>query len=292
MEQKKRKLSEDLKKFDPSLIKAVAIDIDGTLINDKAICTPRTEKAVKDLIASGREVYIVTGRGTATAMSFAKQIGLPKYMINYNGASVWNFKTEQREYTDYISVETAPKLVEIIRKHDVLAFLYSDDNLHYERDHALLSQYLERAQIASYKINFDEIEAGSFQKFFIMGAEDVIYKLAEDIKRAFKADLSWFLTTPGLHNATQKNDPALCLEIMQKGVNKGVGLERLLKAQNISMEEVVAFGDDSNDIEMLEMVGWGIAMDNAQKTVKKVSNAQTLSHIDDGVAYFIEEYLL
>lgn len=295
MEQIKRKLQEDLKLFDPTAIKAVAIDIDGTLgmiIDHHTTCTERTEQAVKNLIKTGREVYLVTGRGTLTAMPFAKQLELPEYMINYNGGSIWSVQQQQRIQENYIDTSVASRLVNVLKNHDVLAFVYSNDDLYHEIDHPLLPVYLQRTRIQCYKAPLKELDPSSFLKLFIMGDEENILKLAEDVKRTFKAELSWFLTTPGLHNLANPDDPCLCLEIMSGGVNKGICLENLLKTQNISMEEVVAFGDDSNDIEMLDMVGWGIAMTNANDAVKKVARAETIANTDNGVAYFIEKYLL
>ena len=293
MEDLKIKLDKDLQDFDAKKIKAVAIDIDGTLINDKSLCTERTEKAVKDLIKTGREVYIVTGRAVTTAMAFAKQVAVPKYMINYNGGAVWNVELQKREFEQTIDHQTVKDLLKLIRNYNnVMALVYSDDQYYYENENTYLKQYLNRVIIQGHKLSLDDLPEGSFQKFFIMGDDADIQKLYKEIEESCSDEVSMFLTTPGMHNAANPDTPARCIEIMAYGVNKGNTLKKLLASQNISMDEVVSFGDDTNDIEMLQMSGWGVAMENARPSVKDAARVETLSHKDDGVAYFIEKYLL
>ena len=292
MEDLKIKLDKDLQDFDAKKIKAVAIDIDGTLINDKSLCTERTEKAVKDLIKTGREVYIVTGRAVTTAMAFAKQVATPKYMINYNGGAVWNFDLQIREYEQNVVPRAVKDILKLIRNYNVMTLVYSDDEYYYENENEYFEQYLKRAITRGYKLSLDDLPEGSFQKFFIMGDDADIQKLYKEIEESCSDEVSMFLTTPGMHNAANPDTPARCIEIMAYGVNKGNTLKKLLASQNISMDEVVSFGDDTNDIEMLQMVGWGVAMENGRPSVKEAARLETLSHKDDGVAYFIEKYLL
>lgn len=293
MENLKIKLDKDLQDFDAKKIKAVAIDIDGTLINENSFCTERTEKAVKDLIKTGREVYIVTGRAITTSMSFAKQVAIPKYMINYNGGAVWNFDLQIREYEQTIVPRAVKDILKLIRNYnDIMALVYSEDEYYYENENEYFKEYLKRAITKGHKLILDKLPVNSFQKFFIMGDDTDIQKLYKEVEESCSDEISMFLTTPGMHNAANLDTPARCIEIMAYGVNKGNTLKKLLASQNISMDEVVSFGDDTNDIEMLRMSGWGVAMNNAIPSVKDAARLETLSHKDDGVAYFIEKYLL
>ena len=292
MENIKIKLDQDLQDFDAKKIKAVAIDIDGTLINEHSLCTERTKKAVKDLIETGREVYIATGRAITTSMAFAEQVAIPRYMINYNGGAVWNFELQIREYEQTVVPRAVKDILKLIRNYNVMTLVYSDDQYYYENENEYLEQYLKRAITRGFKLPLEEIPEGSFQKFFIMGDDDDIQKLYKEIGDSCSDGISMFLTTPGMHNAANPDTLARCIEIMAYGVNKGSTLKALLASQNISMDEVVAFGDDTNDIEMLQMSGCGVAMNNARPIVKEAARVETLSHKDDGVAYFIEKYLL
>jgi len=277
--------------FDSTKIRAIAIDIDGTLANHESKCSLRTEQAVKKLIETGREVYIVTGRGTKTAMSYALQCGIPKNMINYNGGTIWNFENKKKEFEKCIGMYEALNILQILNKYQVLAFIYSDDEFYYEIENELLERYLDRVTIKGIKRSLEELPLDSFQKVFIMADDEVTNEIYSELKELNNENLYTIMTTPGIHSKYD-NKLIRCIEIMHKSVNKGRTLKQLLDSKGISLEETVAFGDDTNDIEMISMVGWGVAMENAIPDLKKVARFETLSNQEDGVAIFIENFLL
>ena len=82
------------------------------------------------------------------------------------------------------------------------------------------------------------------------------------------------------------------LEILDKRVNKGTGVKSLADALGIKPDEIMALGDQENDIAMIEFAGMGVAMDNAIPSVKEVANFVTKSNLEDGVAYAIEKFVL
>ncbi len=292
MEDIKSQLKQDLKDFDKDKIKVVAIDIDGTLVNSETKCSEHTEKTVKKLIETGKEVYIVTGRVSATAMHFANQVGIQKYMINSNGAIIWDMKAQKQIYEKNMQSEDVKFLVDLIRKNKFMCMMYSGNEYFYENVNSYQEQYLSRAAVPGNEQSFDTLDFSAIQKFFIMSDAEDILKFHEEITKKFGDSLTILLTTPGLHNMANPDSPAKCVEIMAKDVNKGNTLKYFVESQGFSMDEVVAFGDDINDTEMLKMAGWGIAMNNARPAVKEAARAETLSNNDNGVAYFIENYLL
>ena len=81
------------------------------------------------------------------------------------------------------------------------------------------------------------------------------------------------------------------LEITAPGVSKGSAVIRLADELGVPREEIIAFGDQLNDVDMLESVGYGVAMANAEEEVKAVAERVTLPHDDDGVALVLEEFL-
>ncbi|MGL4367535.1 MAG: Cof-type HAD-IIB family hydrolase [Brevinemataceae bacterium] len=282
-----------MKNFNPDKIRAVAIDIDGTLLNDQLQCSEKTISAIKKLINTGREVYIVTGRGTSTALPFAKICGIPNYMINFNGASIWNMTTNSSVFESYINTKEAIDILRIIRQNNVLAIVYSQHEFFYELENEFMTQYLQKIKVQGFKKSLEELPLDSFLKILIIDQDpQKIKTIHEEIQQLHKDNLYTVITSPGLHDSPESTNPSLYIEIMNKNVNKGKSLEYLLSKHHISMADTVAFGDDTNDIEMLSSVGWGIAMKNARPSVKEAAPLETLSNNDDGVAYFIEKYLL
>jgi len=81
------------------------------------------------------------------------------------------------------------------------------------------------------------------------------------------------------------------VEIFSKGVSKYNAIKVLMKLENIDNMDVIAFGDGLNDVDMVNMCGIGVAMENALDSVKDISNYVTISHNDDGVIYFLRGYL-
>ncbi len=82
------------------------------------------------------------------------------------------------------------------------------------------------------------------------------------------------------------------IEIVRSGLSKAVGLERVCASFDIPAKNVIAFGDEDNDIEMLQFAGTGVAMSNAIPQLKEVANTITLSNEEDGIAHFLEKHVL
>ncbi|WP_419151931.1 HAD-IIB family hydrolase [Aeribacillus alveayuensis] len=84
---------------------------------------------------------------------------------------------------------------------------------------------------------------------------------------------------------------SICLENNIYGVNKAVGLQKIASYYNIPQERIIAFGDEDNDLEMLQYAGLGVAMGNAIPEVKAAANYVTKTNEEDGVALFLQEVL-
>lgn len=82
------------------------------------------------------------------------------------------------------------------------------------------------------------------------------------------------------------------LEFMKKGCNKAIGIEKLAQHLKIRREEIITIGDASNDKEMIEYAGFGVAMGNAEDEIKKLADFITKSNEEDGVAYVIEKFII
>lgn len=281
--------------FDPKKIKAVGIDIDGTLINSQEICTPRTEATIKNLIKTGRKIFIVTGRSTSAAISYARQIGLEDYMITYNGACIYDLRQNKTIRTIAVGLQEAKGAIHVARNNRLLVLAFADDICYYEQENEILPQYLKRLNGQKMETIFgslDDAPMDRFVKILLLGYDKEIMRAYKELKDLHDENIYAILTTPGFRDPKNPDTALTCIEVMSCKVNKGKTLEYLLEQQGIRIHEALAFGDDNNDIEMLSMVGWGVAMDNAKEAVKICSNDITLSNDQDGVADFIEKKIL
>ena len=80
-------------------------------------------------------------------------------------------------------------------------------------------------------------------------------------------------------------------EIIRAGMNKAIGLQKIASHYNIPQDRIIAFGDEDNDLEMLQYAGHGVAMGNATDEVKNVANKKTKTNEEDGIAYYLKEVL-
>jgi hydroxymethylpyrimidine pyrophosphatase-like HAD family hydrolase len=114
-----------------------------------------------------------------------------------------------------------------------------------------------------------------------MGPEAQIHLLEEKLNERFGSDIHIYRSRPTY------------LELAPRAISKATGLALILNRYfNIGMEEVMAFGDNYNDIEMLRQVGWGVAVSNARDEVKAVANEIAGDAKQDGVAEVVEKYFL
>ena len=117
-------------------------------------------------------------------------------------------------------------------------------------------------------------------KLLLAGEPDELNRCQEMLKRRYDGLLEIYKSAP------------YYLELMPFGVSKGSMLPGLLENIGVSREELLAFGDSFNDLTMIGYAGMGVAMDNADPEVKRISNFVCESNDDDGVARFIEKYVL
>ncbi len=242
-------------------IKILAIDVDGTIVKKKSKCSKYTVETIKKI--TNQDVYIVTGRAFQKTLPVAKQLEIPKYSINCNGSAIWEISTNQLIYEKIINPEIIDDVVRFLRKFKVLSSFYSKTGVDY---------FFPKNK--------------PLQKIFSIGTKKEIIRLHSELSKKY----SEYLTVMLFDRLFLSK---FCyLEIIPKNVSKGDTLKYLANSQGVSMEEVAAFGDDINDIEMLKMAGCGVAMGNANDTVKNIADCVTLTNKEDGVADFINKYIL
>lgn len=238
----------------------IALDLDGTLLDEERMISERNQQAIKKALAAGKIVCIATGRGIKSALEHVQILGLNGPYVTANGSEVWADETTllSRHNLEHSMVA---RLIEVADRLNIWYWSYTQDGL------------LSRE-------NFDgDIERVNWLKLGFYD-EDV-----SKLKAAYSVIKDW----PGLEisNSHPKN-----IEINPPGINKAVGLRVVCERLGLSMSEVIACGDSLNDTEMIKAVGLGVAMGNAQPEVKQVADAVTVTNEEHGVAETIETYLL
>lgn len=255
------------------MIKLAAFDVDGTL-RDRDYLPESTKAAVARLKESGVTVVLCTGRSEYEMAGLRRELGID-WAVTCNGSHI-GYRGKTAFGTAFPKETVARWLQEAERAGHTL-LLYSSDSMLTNREHC---DYFRRAQQ----------EIGFMEPILLRSGDGVpdIYQCIvfgrEDEQHAYVG------AEPGAYYLHRWRDWAF--DINPGGMNKAVGLYRLIEHLGISSGEAAAFGDGLNDLEMLESVGTGIAMGNAGDELKGRARFVTKTLHEDGIAYAVDKWIL
>lgn len=269
-------------------IRLFVSDVDGTILPSGGKVSDRTKAAIAAAAEMGVPFVIVTGRWYPSARDVARALGQNEgYMIIANGGAVVDMDGNPlKEWT--IPEADARKVYEILCKYDVSRHSFVR-NAMYRMNTRALGKWLQKS-MKSYvgqgngcKIVNDDAEA--FEKFALAAAYKMeAYSDDHALLQAAREELrgAGFCVSSSLPDN---------LEIVGQGMGKGVAVRWLAEHLGARMDECMAFGDNTNDLPMLEAVGWPVAVGNAVDELKKCAKIIAPRCDEDGVAQMIERAL-
>jgi len=259
-------------------VKLVAIDVDGTLLNDQYQITDRTKKSLARVREAGAKVILATGRGPGSCYPIIEELQLIDPMITHNGAVILETGTRK------VKLEVGYKAAELF---PIIQFC-RERKLHFDVNTSLdmyIEGFSEDAEYMYEKFFMNPTRVSDASqidsqivKFTIFAKEHIIDNVFEEIKPLFP---QWSIIRSG----------EMFIDVIHPRATKGFALQTLMNEYGIKKEEVIAFGNYYNDLEMLELAGIGVAMDNSPEPVKEKANRVTLSNNEDGVALVLEEII-
>ncbi|WP_353092772.1 Cof-type HAD-IIB family hydrolase [Tissierella praeacuta] len=266
--------------------KLVATDMDGTLLNSSNQVSERTKKAIENAKAKGVHVVLSTGRVLKSALSYSRTLDLRNPIVACNGAIIVD-ETGNIIYRRPIDNSLVKEIVNIARNNNIYYHFY-DENRFYSHTKVdeILKFYSEGDESNRIDIKiFDNIEE-------ITKIKDLnIYKFlfVDDDKNKLQ-NLRTELNK--LNNIETSSSWSNNIEAMGLNVSKGMALSELCNNLKINPEEVIAIGDNENDLSMINFAGLGVAMENGAESIKKQADYVTASNDEDGVAKVIEKFVL
>ncbi len=266
------------------MFKLIISDMDGTLLNDQKQVSEYTKKAIHKLESHGAKFTLATGRIYPAAKSYAQELGIVTPLICCNGAVIVDPVTDEVLYGRPLSKEVGLKVIEICEAYGVYYHLYDKNTIYSNRMEKSIAYYAEftKSLPESCQIRTEIIESASevFDKteIYKIGAYYDNSERAMDMRKA----LEKIPGTSGFKSLETMFD------VLMKDTNKGTALKHLCSLLGVEINEVVAFGDNENDLEMLQTAGYGIAMGNAEDFVKEVADHVADTNEADGVRQAIE----
>jgi Cof subfamily protein (haloacid dehalogenase superfamily) len=273
-------------------IRLIAIDLDGTLLNSKVELTQENRDALQRAHDAGIEIVLGTGRRHDFALPIAESLGFELWMFSSNGA-ITRSTIGETFHRDMLPKETALLLSRAMRRyrnHMVLTFDRRDKGAIVCESHAQLYEVIQRwmeknAPFIEYvspiedALVEDPIQAMFCGPVALMEEAQITLDAAE-----FRASFTAL--------KTQYDHRDLCIvDILNAGCSKGHALERWANYRGFDRSEVMAIGDNYNDVEMLTFAGHPVIMGNACEELKQQGWAVTLHHDEHGVAATIEQVL-
>ena len=267
-------------------VRLIALDLDGTLLNDAKELTERTQRALEAASRSGIEVVLSTGRPVTALTQKVAHFPYIKYALTADGARIENLRTGELLFEGLIPKEMVKPIYDIFDDYDVIEEIYIKGQGYIsERDIDHLEEYTTNPAHAAY--------ARRTRK----RVEDIHDLLDQDIDKAHALFKSFEDREDAMRRIREIADLELCdafpinLEVSAPGINKGEGLKILGEKLGIETKDMMAFGDSNNDAAMLQTAGVAVVMDNAYESVKEMADVIAPSNEEDGVAAVIEQML-
>jgi len=263
--------------FDPASVRAVAMDMDRTILPSSLKLSPATLRAVAGLRDAVIEPIIATGRMFASTRPYALELGITAPVICYQGALIADPATGRWLQHRPIDVPIALEVIAAVRRECFHMNVYVDDELCVERPTPEASTYAEHARLEMHVVgDFDRWLTRPTTKIVIVGEPGPLDDLDVRLRDRFGDRLFIAKSLP------------IFLEVASPGVSKGAALEFVCERLGVDPADTIAFGDGANDHELLETAGFGVAVADAEPSLLEIADWTVPPVAQDGVASFLD----
>lgn len=285
------------------MIKLIASDMDGTLLNAQMQISPENIKAIKYAQKMGAEFLVATGRTRNEALPLLQSAGLETGYININGAQVYDTKGNL-VLEKPIPRDKALEVIKVLKKSGLYfevasgEHVYSDSRIRRISNVSDLlvdlNKHLSLKSVVSFAGGSDQVLNVTFVDSFERLFENPNFKVMKFVvfdpagPQAFNKIRQEIKKIGGLVGTASSSTN---LEINNESAQKGIALLDYGQSKNISSNEIMAIGDNFNDESMIKMAGVGVAMDNAVPEIKALASFITKNNNDSGVAHAIYSFI-
>ena len=261
----------------------IIFDMDDTLLTSENKVSETTKDYLLKVQQLGYKLTLASGRPTEGMLAVAKELELDKYgsyIMSYNGGQTIDVANQTVIAKQSVSKAYFDRIVDFCRQQDMLVLTYYEGQIVIEGTHKYMGVEAELTGMPM--IQVDDIKAHvqtDVPKAMAVADEDKVAHMFATEATQFTDDLAVTISKP------------FFLEFMSKGVSKGAAIRSLAEQRQLSVDNMIAFGDSANDLDMIETVGTGIAMGNALEIVKEKAQHVTKSHDADGIPFILAQLL-
>lgn len=275
------------------MIKLVAIDMDGTLLDTSKKLPEENRVTIESYASKGIIFAFCTGRVMNELELISGELPSVRYAITCNGAYVKDLKTDNPNneiFSHSLTMEDVKHIFYTIKEKGFdMMFELQADGVVYAQKSCIDTperygvEYI-RELIKETRVPVDDMEAYINNRTKNVGKVNIFFPTTDirnlAIEELRNMDFDFAYSEP------------TNLDINKKGTDKGRGLRMLVEHLGLDMEEVMAIGDNYNDIQLLQTAGLSVVMSNAPDDIKALADYETLSNNDSGVAYAIKKFCL
>lgn len=269
--------------------RVIALDLDGTLLTPQKTILPESLEALQRAREAGYQVLIVTGRHHVAIHPFYQALALDTPAICCNGAYLYDYHAKHVISSNPMPAVEAQQLLDLLKTHQINGLMYVDDAMLYQEptSHVLRTENWARSLPEHQRPVFLQVpslrdaalQADAIWKFALTDENPGrLHDAVTHIEKAFGFACEW-----SWHDQ---------VDVALAGNSKGNRLAQWVESQGMTMQDVVAFGDNYNDLSMLERAGLGIAMGNADQAIKDRVSTVIGLNTEPSIAEAIYQHLL
>ncbi len=262
----------------------IALDMDGTLLNENKEISVRCHEAIAQLKLRGKRVVLATGRPLNGVLRYLEKLDLfdeKDYVVAFNGALVQSTKTKEIIFDQPLSMACYRELYALSVQLGVHIHALTDQSVLTPKNNPYTIIESKINQIPIIESPLDEINPNTtIVKVMFVDDEKILDRIIPLLPQAVLDQYTILRSAPYF------------LEFLNKNVDKGVGVSMVAKELGLKREQVICVGDAGNDLAMIKFAGLGVAMGNAFDEIKEAADYVTHTNEEDGVAHVIEKFML
>ena len=264
----------------PRPIRAVLLDLDGTLLDPSLRIDARARAVVARVTERGVAIVLLSGRPVDSVRLHAGSISSSRWAAGLHGGVIADLRSGALERLGSLRREEVNAALATARRFGTTATLYGPDRWRAAERSAAVRLEERRSGVSATVVTEGELRQAVAVKGLLVGEPDRIDRCLHALREILPRTVSCFTTYPDL------------LEIVPSGVDKGRAARTILDRLGVAPADAIAIGDGPGDVSMLDLVGLPVAMGNAREAVQRHASVVTTAHGEDGVALALEHLVL
>lgn len=255
----------------------IAIDSDGTLRHTDGTITDETKSTISKLVDKGNVVVICTARPRYHTIITSDEVGLKDYQISSNGTEVFDSKNNTVLFGLYLPKYICKKIYKDSKKYNIRV-VFVCENMEYT------TMYTRNdSQVLLDDNNLDEMLNNHIKQIMIIDKdEDMVMKYKSIVESEYKLKIV---------DASGAFRNEMWFSIINKNASKGKAILKLARYLKIPKKNIIAIGNDINDLSMFEVSNTSVCVNNAPDSIRKKATVITESNDEDGVRKYLETLL-